>query len=52
MRYGIGKFDRGDSRGRRGPQPSIDWRTAVDIVTILIIVILVLLAIYLFQRVF
>jgi hypothetical protein len=30
----------------------LTWRRAMDIVTILIIVILVLLAIYLFQRVF
>lgn len=39
--------------GDEGAQPESEWRrTAVDIVTILIIVILVLLAIYLFQRVF
>lgn len=41
------------SPGDEGAQPESEWRrTAVDIVTILIIVILVLLAIYLFQRVF
>ncbi|HEX6601728.1 MAG TPA: hypothetical protein VF030_03730 [Solirubrobacterales bacterium] len=37
--------------GRAGPV-FLTWRSAMDIVTILIIVILVLLAIYLFQRVF
>jgi hypothetical protein len=37
--------------GRAGPV-FLTWRRAMDIITILIIVILVLLAIYLFQRVF
>jgi hypothetical protein len=41
--------DPGD--GRRSNY-SLTWRRPMDIVTILIIVILVLLAIYLFQRVF
>lgn len=40
------------SWGWRGGTGIRSGRTAVDIITILIIVILVLLAIYLFQRVF
>jgi crotonobetainyl-CoA:carnitine CoA-transferase CaiB-like acyl-CoA transferase len=38
--------------GRKGRQPQPTGGPQMDIVTILIIVILVLLAIYLFQRVF
>jgi hypothetical protein len=38
--------------GDDAAQPILTWRRAMSIVTILIIIILVLLAIYLFRRVF